>query len=125
MDADKFAELLKAALSSGQVVARPETKSKIDTVVPLPVGSKSLIGWLGTVLTGGSLLSGLVPHDAVGGIDWRTVVELLCTAFMALGGAGVIAKYQRYLNTTTEVLKVLLQISQIIQDKTQNAGGGS
>ena len=98
MTDEQFAELMKTIRSGKPAASSPVQipRSALD-VIPLPIGWKTIIGLLGALLTAGGSQVGLLDASS----HW---VEMAIYAFSALGGLGLIAKFDRLIQIAIKVL---------------------
>lgn len=104
MSNDALLEAIKRVQAGRSQVSLPDVASKIDKVIPfLPVGSKTLVGWTGTVV---SVLVTIVAQNPTLldlGVDWKTKLPILVGAVATwLAGTGAIAKWQRQINAAQQ-----------------------
>ena len=92
----------------------PKVESTIDKVIPLPVGTKSIIGILGTLFGAGVLQSGTFATDP----NVQQWVQLATVAFGALGSAGVLAKIDRFLQISLQVLSYAPEVTALLEKLT-------
>lgn len=97
------------------VTSNPVTK--IDETIPLPTGSKTLIGFLGALFTGVFTAVSADPNILTTVIsDWKSsLASVLVLAFTALMGAGGISKWQRQIMLSQQAVEVLQQVLQKLQ----------
>ena len=98
MTDEQFSELIKSIQAGRKSAPVPAIvpRSALD-VIPIPMGWKAIIGLLGALITAGGSQMGII--DA--GSQW---VELAIYAFSALGGLGLIAKFDRLIKVAVQVL---------------------
>ncbi len=121
LDNDQFAELLKKAMSAASSVASPpelpKVQSKIDKAIPLPIGSKTIIGILGTVLSTGFVkLGGVTDPNILMLLDWAVA------AFASLAGVGAVAKVDRFIKIALQVLVYAPEVVTTLQRIEQQLG---
>ncbi len=121
LDNEQFAELLKKAMAAANSVASPpelpKVQSKIDKVIPLPIGSKTTIGILGTVLSTGFVkLGGVTDPNILMLLDWAVA------AFASLAGVGAVAKVDRFIKIALEVLAYAPEVVTTLQRIEQQLG---
>jgi hypothetical protein len=92
----------------------PKVESTIDKVIPLPMGSKSIIGILGALFGAGVMQSGTFAADP----NIQQWVELATVAFGALGSAGVLAKIDRFLQISLKALSYAPEITALLEKLT-------
>ena len=98
MTDEQFSELIKS-IQAGKKVAPAAVqvpRGALD-VIPIPMGWKAIIGLLGALITAGGSQVGLLDASS----QW---VELAIYAFSALGGLGLIAKFDRLIQIAVRVL---------------------
>ena len=122
LDNDQFAELLKKAMAAANsVTSLPNTpiiQNKIDRAIPLPIGSKTIIGILGTVLlTGFVKLGGVTDPNILLLLDWAVA------AFASLAGVGAVAKVDRFIKIALQVLAYAPEVVTTLQRIEQQLGG--
>lgn len=113
-------ELMKL-IQQVQSGAAGSITTKIDKVIPLPVGSKTLIGFIGALVTGAFSAVSANPNLLdFSTSDWKSLVAtLLALMFTALMGAGGISKWQRQVNVTQEAVDVLQQVLRKLQEASR------
>jgi len=104
-------DIIAKAISAG-APQLPKIESTIDKVIPLPIGSKAIIGILGALLGFGTQQSGIADP----GIQpW---VELATVAFGALGSLGVLSKIDRFLQISLKVLSYAPEVTALLEKLT-------
>ena len=98
MTDEQFSELIKSIQAGKKVVpAAVQVPRGVLDAIPLPMGWKAIIGLLGALITAGGSQVGLIDASS----QW---VELAIYAFSALGGLGLIAKFDRLIQIAVRVL---------------------
>ena len=127
MDNVQFTELLQKALAAANSVglqtgvppAPPKVESRIDKLIPLPIGSKTITGILGTLLS--------VAFIKLGGIQDPNILQLLdwvVVAFSGLVGAGIISKVDRFIKISLQVLAYAPEVTALLNRIEQQIGKG-
>ncbi len=116
---EQIHDIIAKALSTNAAPV-PKAETAIDRSLSfLPVGSKTLIGWLGTLASGGAAVIAENPGllDFSSG-DWKgKLASLIAFAFVALAGVGGISKWQRFIVVAQQGNDLLGQVLQKIQDR--------
>lgn len=127
MDNAQFTELLQKALAAANSVglqtgvppAPPKVESRIDKLIPLPVGTKSIIGIFGTLISTAFIkLGGFQDPNILQLLDWAVV------AFSGLAGAGVLSKFDRFIKISLQVLSYAPEVTSLLNRIEQQSGKG-
>lgn len=113
MTDEQFKELMNKIAAQQPAQATPVVKSALD-VIPGLSGWKTIIGLLGALITAGSAQVGVLDQ----GSQW---VELAIYAFSALGGLGLIAKFDRLIQVAIKVLGYAPTVIAILERLEQEA----
>lgn len=100
----------------------PVVKSRIDTALSiLPVGSKTLTGWIGGAISIGATVVAANPQllDFSTGNWQEKVAGLLAGVFFTLSGAGGIAKWQRGLLIAQQGNELMAQVLKKLQEQAR------
>lgn len=95
-----------------------KVKSPIDTAFSfIPVGWKTIIGVVGSLASGGAVNSGAIDSSTI-----NHLLDVAMYVFVGLGGLGLVAKYDRQILVTKQVLDTLASILGQLDAKARESG---
>jgi hypothetical protein len=93
-------------------------ETKLDLAVPLPVGTKTVTGFLGALFSGTFAVITANPEILNFARDWKSATAAgLALLFTALAGVGGISKWQRQLNASQQAVDILQQVLKRLQEQ--------
>lgn len=116
MTPEQFDQLKKEISMLGKAnvptVNPPVIKSALDAI-PLPMGWKTIIGLAGFLIT-----NYLQSKGAVGAVDlhqYNQLLDIFMYIFGGLGGLGLVAKADRFIQIAIQVLGYTPQVIELLQ----------